>query len=360
MQTAPEKRPQIKILHMVAGSETGGAETFCLDAIKALHEAGVTQRVICRPHPAFTRALRERGIPFDTMAFSRFDRLTGRAQKLIRRAIGDFRPDAIHSWMGRASSFVPAETGGAPVLGWFGGYYDLKRYRHCDFYAGVTRDIVRHIGEKSGAPERSFVIHTFGTLEPSPPVSRADFDIPEGAPIVLLLSRMHWKKGVDTLLQAARGLDEVYFLLAGDGPDLEKYRQMAQALGVAERVRFLGWRNDRAALLGIADVCTLPSRYEPFGTVIAEAWFAGVPLVAAKAAGASQYVTHGKDGLLCEIDDAAGLAAQIRAALTDKKLAADLIRSGKETYETLFSREIVTQTLLDTYAKIIAAGKKPS
>ena len=47
------------------------------------------------------------------------------------------------------------KTGGAPVLGWFGGYYDLKRYRNCDFYAGVTRDIVRHIGEKSGAPERS-------------------------------------------------------------------------------------------------------------------------------------------------------------------------------------------------------------
>lgn len=343
---------------MVAGSETGGAETFCLDAVKALHDAGVTQHVICRPHPAMLAALRERSISFDTMAFSHFDWLTGRGRRLVRRAIGRFKPDAIHSWMGRASSFVPADTGGVPVLGWFGGYYDLKRYRHCDFYAGVTRDIVRHIGEKSGAPERSFLIHTFGTLEPSTPVSRADFNIPEGAATVLLLSRMHWKKGVDTLLQAARELDGVYFLLAGDGPEFEKYKEMAQTLGVADRVRFLGWRNDRAALLGIADVCTLPSRYEPFGTVIAEAWFAGVPLVAAKAAGAKQYVTHGKDGLLCEIDDASGLAGNLRAALYDKKLAADLVRNGKATYEGLFSRAVVTQTLLETYQKIIAAGKR--
>jgi glycosyltransferase involved in cell wall biosynthesis len=129
-------------------------------------------------------------------------------------------------------------------------------------------------------------------------------------------------------------------------------------LGLDERVRFLGWRHDRASLLEKASVCTLPSRYEPFGTVIAESWFSGVPLVAAKAAGANQYVTHEFDGLLCEIDDVDGLAEQLRRALQDHDLRTRLIENGKTTYQTLFSRNVVIKSLIEAYEKIIALGKK--
>lgn len=353
------KATPVKVLHIVAGAGKGGAETFCLDAIKALDDAGIRQHVICRPHDNYLEAFRQRGIPHTTLSFSHAERFS-KASSTIRKVIADFQPDLAHSWMGRASSFIPSGLK-IPVLGWFGGYYDLKRYRNCDYFAGVTKDIVRHIIGESGKPHRSFLIHTFGTLEDSPPVSRADFNIPEDAKTVLLLSRMHWKKGVDTLLQAAQKLPGVHFLLAGDGPDLEKYRAMAAELGVQDRAHFLGWRNDRAALLKIADVCVLPSRYEPFGTVIAESWFANVPLVAARADGARQYVTHEKDGLLHNIDDADGLAGQIGRVLTDPALRDTLVRNGRQTYLSLFSKDIITRTLIDTYDHIIAAGKpKPA
>ena len=345
----------MKILHIVAGAGTGGAETFCLDAIKALHDAGIKQHVICRPHAHYINAFEERGITYQTMRFGFFEKF-GIGQMFIKASVAGFKPDVVQAWMGRAASFVPKLS--VPVLGWFGGYYDLKRYRNCDFYAGVTRDIARHITEKSGLPERSFVLHTFGTLEDQDAVDRASLDTPKDAPVVLLLSRMHWKKGIDTLLQAALQLPGVYFWLAGNGPDLEKYKDMAKALNLNDRVRFLGWRNDRAGLLKSVDVCTLPSRYEPFGTVIAESWFAGVPLVAARAAGASQYVMHDGDGLLCDIDDVDGLALQLRRAVEDKALRASLIENGRKTYEELFSREVVTQSIIDVYKKCIAMGKK--
>lgn len=345
----------IKVLHIVAGAGTGGAETFCLDAIKALHDMGIEQHVICRPHAHYIDVFESRGIAYQTMRFGFLEKF-GIGQMMIKAAVAGFKPNIVQAWMGRAASFVPKLP--MPVLGWFGGYYDLKRYKNCDFYAGVTRDIARHIAEVSGKPERTFVLHTFGTLEDQPAVERRSLDTPEDAPVVLLLSRMHWKKGVDTLLNAALKLPGVYFWLAGNGPDLEKYKDMAKSLGLSDRVRFLGWRNDRAGLLKSASVCTLPSRYEPFGTVIAESWYAGVPLVATRAAGASQYVTHDADGLLCDIDDVDGLALQLRRAVDDKALRASLIENGRKTYEELFSREVTTQAIIDVYRKCIAMGKK--
>lgn len=345
----------MKILHIIAGAQRGGAETFCLDAIKSLHEQGVEQFVLCRPHDHFIKALEERGIQYIPLTFNRFRKW--KEQKLIADAIGRFTPDLVHCWMNRAATFMPAGMD-VPVLGWFGGYYDLKNYKNCDFYMGVTRDIRRHIIDETGKPDRSFCVHTFGTLEEDAPVTRADFDVPEDGKTVLLLSRMHWKKGVDTTLEAAQKLDKnIYFLLAGDGPDLEKFKKMAVDMGVADNVRFLGWRDDRSALLNIADVCILPSRYEPFGTVIAEAWYAGVPLVATKADGAKHYVTHESDGLLLEIDDAEMLAKHIDTAIKDEDMRKTLIENGKKTYNELFSKEIVTKSLIEAYETMIKMGK---
>ncbi|MDH5722772.1 MAG: glycosyltransferase family 4 protein [Alphaproteobacteria bacterium] len=343
----------MKILHIIAGAEHGGAETFSLDAMKSLHEEGCEQYVLCRPFEHRIQALKDRNIEYLPLTFNRFKKL--QEKKIIRKAIERFQPDLVHCWMNRAASFMPKNTN-IPVLGWFGGYYDLKNYKNCDFYMGVTKGIVEHIIEKTGNPDRSFLVHTFGTLEKDPPVFRKDFDIPEDAKTVLLLSRMHWKKGVDTLLQAAQNLDDVYFLLAGDGPDLEKFKTLSRELDVQNRVRFLGWRNDRSALLNLADACVLPSRYEPFGTVIAESWYAGTPLVATKAAGAKQYVTHEYDGLLSEIDDVNALTENLKQALYNEPLRKELIQNGRKTYESLFSKDVVTKSLLSAYQNIIGTG----
>ncbi|PCI55298.1 MAG: glycosyl transferase [Alphaproteobacteria bacterium] len=340
----------MKILHIIAGASQGGAETFCLDAIKSLHSQSVDQYVLCRPHSHFVEALNERDIEHSSLSFNRFKKHA--EKKIIAATIESYKPDVVHCWMNRASSFMPANINAA-TLGWFGGYYNLKNYKNCDFYMGVTKDIVRHIIDKTNKPHRSFLVHTFGTLEKDKPVKRSDFNIPDDAKVVLLLSRMHWKKGIDTLLKAALQIEDTYFLLAGDGPDLNKYRKLSQKLGLDNRVRFLGWRNDRAALLNIADVCVLPSRYEPFGTVIAEAWYAKTALVATKAAGAKQYVTHDVDGLLCEIDDSDTLALHIKSVLTDNKKKDTLIANGYKTYESLFSKDVVTAELIRAYQHII-------
>ena len=100
-------------------------------------------------------------------------------------------------------------------------------------------------------------------------------------------------------------------------------------------------------------MCVLPSRYEPFGIVIAESWFANVPLIATKAAGAKHYIHDEQDGLLVEIDDCDGLVTALDRALNDTALRAKLVKGGKETYERLFSRDSVIATLIESYNDMI-------
>src|SRR6185437_3742012 len=146
--------------------------------------------------------------------------------------------------------------------------------------------------------------------------------------------------------------------IAGDGPKGAAYRALATKLGLDGRVRFLGWRTDRAALYAAADMVALPSRYEPFGTVITEAWAASRPLIASRAAGAAAYVHDGVDGLLVPIGDVAALAQAMTRLAHDTALRARLIQGGQQAYERSFTKEAVVKSLLGAYETMLRLGKR--
>jgi len=345
----------MRVLHVVAGAATGGAETFSLDAIIALAERGIEQKVLCRPHRQTLARLAEASVPHETLAFRPAARLVG-GPAAIRRAATGWGADLVHAWMSRAASFVPAGMP-CPVIGWMGGYYNLKYFTTADYLIGVTPRIRDHIVEHGVAPQRAFVCHTFGTMPDAPGVSRASLGLPQDALLLLTLSRLHPKKGIDTAIRALLRLPNAHLCVAGDGPEEAKYETLARELGLSERVHFLGWRNDRKALLEVCDICLLPSRYEPFGTVIAEAWAMRRPLVAALADGARQYVRDNENGAVFPIDDETALAQRITQIADDPAFAARLVGQGYRDYERLFSRDIVIDRLLDIYRTVIAARR---
>ena len=346
----------MRILHLIHSTGNSGAITFAADAVLALQESGsVEQSVLCRRSDILLGRLYQGNIPYEPMDFVGWKRWLD--TRRIRRRIKFFAPDVVHCWMNRTPTFMPRGSG-VPSLGWFGHYYKIKRFANCDYYMGVSHDLCDYIGRESGHPDRVFLGHTFGTLPDDTPLFRSEFNIPEDMPVILMLARMHWEKGVDTLLNAAVKLN-AFLLLAGDGPELEDYKKLARDLGIESRVCFPGWRNDRAALLNLADVLAVPSRSEPFGTVMAEAWHKGVPVVAAKAEGPSQYIRHGVNGMLSEIGDVDGLEENLRAVLNDASLRERLIAEGASTYETTFSKDVVISELLATYKEIIRRGTTP-
>ena len=78
----------MKILHVIAGAATGGAETFCLDAITALAERGIEQRVTCRPHAQTVARLGAAGVPFEPLSFAPASRLIGVSEVVPATASG--------------------------------------------------------------------------------------------------------------------------------------------------------------------------------------------------------------------------------------------------------------------------------
>jgi glycosyltransferase involved in cell wall biosynthesis len=256
----------------------------------------------------------------------------------------------VQTWMSRASAALP--RGNFVHVGWFGGYYNLKSFGHCQHLVGVTRDIAAHMVKGGWPKERAHYLPTLASDAPAAPVPRATFDTPEGAPLALALGRLHVKKAFDILLQAIATLPGVYLWLAGDGPLRAKLEAQARQLGVASRVRFLGWRNDRAALFAASDLCVMPSRFEPFGTVMIEAWAYGKPLIAAAAQGPRGLVKNGENGLLVPVDDVHALATAIHRVLDQPELARRLAETARREYEADYTEAAVVSRYLAFYERI--------
>ena len=341
----------MRLLHVMASRALGGAETYAVDMMLALHRAGIDQCVVTPADAPRTAELAAAGLRLAPAPLARRWRFAQRAA--LARLIRAEQPDLIHCWMRRAASLLPASRP-APTIGWFGGYYDPARFTRCDWLIGVTPGIIAHMVEHGVPAERALYVPTFPSIEPAPPIARAALDTPAGARVVLALSRLHPKKGLDTLLDAMARLGPEYHLwLAGEGELRAALEAQTARLGLGARVHFLGWRTDRAALLGAADVCTLPSRYEPFGTVILEAWAARVPLVAAASAGPAATVTDGDTGLLVPIDDAPALAAALGRAAEDAALRDRLIAAGHAAYVRDYTPEAVTTRMRAAYDRIL-------
>jgi glycosyltransferase involved in cell wall biosynthesis len=168
---------------------------------------------------------------------------------------------------------------------------------------------------------------------------------------LLALGRLHRNKAFDVLLRALADIPDAHLWLAGEGPLAEPLRRLARELGVAARVGFLGWRDDAAALMAAADVLVCPSREEPFGNVIVEAWARRLPVVAAAAAGPKWLVAHEKTGLLVPVDDAAALASAVTRLLADRALAARLIDAGHAAYAAEFTERSVVAGYLALFER---------
>ena len=138
-------------------------------------------------------------------------------------------------------------------------------------------------------------------------------ELAAGSDVVFVLAGSGFaRKGLDTALRAlARAALPAQLWVAG-GDDTGAWRRLARALGVAGRVRFLGFRADLPAVFAAADALLLPTRYDAFANVCLEAAAAGLPVVTSGANGAAELFADG-GGIVVQPDDVAGFAAALEA-----------------------------------------------
>ncbi|HJU20072.1 MAG TPA: glycosyltransferase [Stellaceae bacterium] len=340
-----------RLLQAIAGARHGGAETFFLRLAAAFERRGAAaQRVLIRRDAERTRRLREAGVAVGELSFAgRFDVLTRLA---FRREIGEWRPDIVLTWMNRATSLCP--RGDFVHVGRLGGYYDLKYYRRCDYLIGNTAALVDWAVRRGWPRERVYHLPNFA---PDPaaaaPLDRALLGTPEEAPLALALGRLHPNKGFDLLLAALAAVPQVHLWIAGTGALSASLERLALRLGLSRRVRFLGWREDVPELLASADFLVCPSRHEPLGNVVLEAWAARVPVVALASEGPRELIAHDQSGLLVPPEEAPGALARAIARLSeDPSLRARLAAGGRRAFETGFTEAAVVGRYRDFFERV--------
>lgn len=348
----------MKILQVMAGAEHGGAETAFVDMCIALHEAGEIIEVVTRPNKGRVPKLEAAGIKVHTLPFGgKVDVFTSwKLTKIIR----DFQPDIVQTWLSRAAQKVPRWRSALKIpryliVARLGNYYKRRHFNTADYFVTITPDIRRHLID-NGVDENKVVhINNFAETEENfKPVKRSDFDTPDKAPLLLGLGRLHTAKAFDTMIKTLAWIPGVYLWIAGEGPQRKELEDLIASLDLGERVKLLGWRDDRAALLEACDICVFTSRYEGFGTVFVQAWAQKTPVIVSDAAGPKQFVRDGEDGLVVPIDDEGALKAAIERLVADRALARKLTENGYARYQAEFTREKCLQNYLQYYHDIRA------
>ena len=185
----------------------------------------------------------------------------------------------------------------------------------------VRAEILRRFGV---APEKLHVIYNGVELEhfharhaeALRATTRAELGAGAGEVLFLFVGSGFARKGLDAAIGALAASGEARIRLAVAGRDraAARFAALAAALGLGERVRLLGGREDLRPLYAAADCFILPTRYDPFPNSALEALAMGLPAIVGRRSGAAEIVRHGENGWICDPDDIPGLARLMREA----------------------------------------------
>ncbi|AZQ65918.1 glycosyltransferase [Silicimonas algicola] len=193
---------------------------------------------------------------------------------------------------------------------------------------------------------------------------RAELGISEGALVVVTVAVLRPPKGVDRLLAAMSyvlaSVPDAILLVVGDGSEREQLEQQTRDQGIAHRVVFTGFREDVYDLLRSSDLFVLPTLWDTLPTVVIEAMFASLPIVASRVGGIPDMVEHGVQGALVPPGDVPALASAILGMLTDARRRETIGLAALRRAETDFSLSIQVQKLADLYDEVIAGVRPPS
>ena len=183
-------------------------------------------------------------------------------------------------------------------------------------------------------------------------------------PTVLFCVRMAWQKGPDILLEAIPPLLGFYphakFIFAGDGDMRWGLEERARRLGVAHATRFLGLRSgsELVELYKSCDLVCIPSRNEPFGIVLLEAWAAGKPVVATSTGGPAELISHGVNGLSIH-DNPDSVGWGIGTLFMDFDNVRRMGRNGRKTLMQGFDWDTVGHRVAGVYCEAEASARPP-
>jgi glycosyltransferase involved in cell wall biosynthesis len=202
-------------------------------------------------------------------------------------------------------------------------------------------------------------LDAFGRITPDDRTqARRALGIAEDALVMTTVGRLTAIKQQTLFLDMAQRIAARFptavFLIVGDGELRADLEADARARGLADRVRFLGWRRDLATIYGATDVFTITSRNEGTPVALIEAMASGVPGVSTDVGGVRDVIVDGSVGIVVPPDDAAALAEAVDGLLSNPERRAEMSARARMSSLSRFQFDRLTADIADLYRRLTA------
>jgi glycosyltransferase involved in cell wall biosynthesis len=369
----------LRILHL--GSPTGlyGAERWILALVRHLPRDRVHSTVaVIKDDPSLEAPLRAEAarMGLDTAVFESHGKLSWSAIGQLRRFVRQRGIDIIHSHGYKTDIISLLATRGTGCRnvstphGWsvkaglkLRIYETLDRVAFLGFDAVVplSDDLYAGLEGIPGMRKRLHLVRNGVDLE--------DIDQAVGTPIqpdasgatptlVGYIGQLIPRKGLEVLLEAFQRVhrNDLRLIIVGDGPQRVELEARAASTRVGDSIHFLGFRDDRLALLKQFAFFVLPSRLEGIPRCLMEAMATGVPVIASDIPGCRDIVAHQRTGLLFPVDDSDALAAAIKTLADSPEERKRLAANGRAHVRAEYSAETMANRYLVLYERVVNGG----
>jgi glycosyltransferase involved in cell wall biosynthesis len=386
--------PRARLLYLQPSSTFGGAERQASIAVPLLANLGFDVTTMMGPSTSGIDWLREYGVEdlVHTPDFpggwakprglgrlalpGRYLRCVRRVAAEVRRVARERHADIIFAAM--AFSWVAATPVarqlGIPIVWRAGGTEGgaLERFALRGWAALNPPDLLVCCGEavrKAFAPlipaPAIVVPNGVDTQRFHPSVAASPLYRPPGAKVVIGFgARLAPQKRPEDIIRAAARIVPHYpdaaFVIAGEGSRRAEYEALAQSLGVAHAVQFVGYVADMRSFYASVDVVVLPSRSEGCPNVVLESMAMRRALVVSESVGSREVVTDGVNGLMFPIGDVDALVAALRRLLDNPVLCATLARQGYERAVGAFDAQVSAARLAGVLRRQLVRGADPA
>lgn len=168
-----------------------------------------------------------------------------------------------------------------------------------------------------------------------------------------LVERKNYGIAIKAIAKAGR--ENIHYLICGKGPEEEKLKALAESLGVAKQIHFLGFRSDIKELLAAADIFLFTTKQEGLPRSMMEAMASGLPCIASKIRGNTDLLDGTEGGFLCEPTDVASYADKLKLLASDKTLREKMGKNNLITIQN-FSTETVETEIRKIYEAELSGG----
>lgn len=378
----PAIAPSPLVLYISTVGEIAGAELCFLEDVQGHRRSGQRVALVCPPNSALNARAAVLGVPVSGIRFARPFASSGWGYRIatglalvpailrLRRVLRQYRPAVVIATNVKAgiltgiatrlpfsSSFVITmncerlPTGlrrhAMAALNHYVIGHSRLRYRQLQAIVGPNRAVQGRTTQRLGT-----------YVQARDKGLRKAWNLPGGAIVFGMAGQLVPWKGQRQFIRAAASVaqahSKAYFIIVGDAAVSGGYAYrleldgLCQGLGVTDRLRFLGWRDDMPEVMAALDVFVLPSHHEPFGRVVTEAMAAGKPVIATAAGGPLELIAHGRTGLLVPVGDVGALADAMSMLVTEPQRRREIGQQAK--------RWIVDDYGLETPWRLTAAG----